>query len=248
MLAVALVGVAVAFSKFLVDFVNASLVSGDPSGEAPRAWIIFASHALVCAVVLCGLLSLRRRLRGRESDFEGEPTVNAWKNITPLDAGILLAGYALGIGFVFLTANTRQPDPHEDWFLDRIGGAVVWGTAIGFLGILASQYVFRRRREPFWTGERLGIITATLLLSTVLLETLMASGLGQRVIVLLFASCLIQCDLSIMSAGFLFAKLFTRHRPRPRVEPPRTDILGYLACAMTGPFICWQFFDGLAGL
>jgi hypothetical protein len=179
MLAVAFVGVAVAFSKFLVDFFNASLVSRDPSGEAARAWIVFASRALVCAVGLCGLLSLRWRLRGRESEFEGEPTVNAWKNITPSETGILLAGYGLGIRFVFLTAKTRRPYPHEYWFLDRIGGAVVCGTAIGFLGILASQYAFRRRRRPIWTGEWLGIITATLLLSTVLLETTMAGGLGQ---------------------------------------------------------------------
>jgi hypothetical protein len=93
------------------------------------------------------------------------------------------------------------------------------------------------------------IATATLLLSTALLKTPMASGpLRQRVFVLPLASCLIQCVLSMMSAGLLFAKLFTRHRPGPRVEAPRTNNLGLSVCAITGPFVYWQFAAGMMSI
>jgi hypothetical protein len=248
MLEVALAGVAVAFLKFLVDFMNAPLVARDSFEEAARALIVLASRASVCAVVLWGLLILPRRLHRRPRDSEREPSVSAWNETTPLDAGIFLAGFALGIGFAFLTAESKQPYPGEWLLLDRIGGAVVYGTTAGFLGILASQYAFRGRRESLWTGEWLGIIAAAFLLSTVLLEISLDNGFGLQAFVLLVASLLMQCLLSIMSAGFLLAKLFTRHRPGPRVEPPRTDMLGYLACAMTGPIILWRFLIGLAGI
>jgi hypothetical protein len=174
--------------------------------------------------------------------------MNTWSETKPLDAGIILGGFALALALVCLTTEAGPPYPHELWFLDRVGGVLIYGMSIGFLGILASQKGLQGRREPLGTGEWLGVVTAALLLSTAWLMTPIASGLGEQVFVWLFAHCLIQCLLSMMSAGFLFAKLFTRHRPGPRVEPPRTNILGYLVCAVTGPFIYWQFAAIMVGI
>jgi hypothetical protein len=175
-----------------------------------------------------------------------EPTVSAWRTTELLDAGIFLAGLALATAFVCLTPSAGPPYPHLLWHLDRIGAILIYGMSIGFLGILASHYAFCGRRESLWKGEWLGITTAALLLSTTWLET---NGLlGQRAFVSLLASCLIQCALSIMSAGLLAAKLITRHRPGPRVEAARTNILGLLVCAITGPFVYWQLAAGMMSI
>lgn len=167
-----------------------------------------------------------------------------WNRTSPLNVGIFLAGFAIGTGLAFLTTDTRQPFP----CVEQIGGAVVHGTAIGFLGILISEYASRGRRRSPWTGEWLGIVASALLLGTILLETPLVDGLGQRAFVLFLAFCGTQCLLSVLSAGFWLAKLFTRNRPGPHDQPPRTDILGCLTCVMAGPFILWQLLMSLVAL
>jgi hypothetical protein len=78
-----------------------------PFWKAAAGVIVFDFLAIVCAVVLCGSLSLRRRLRGRETDFQRVPMRNAWKNFTRLDAEFLLAGYAVGTPAFIPRPTTR---------------------------------------------------------------------------------------------------------------------------------------------
>jgi len=174
--------------------------------------------------------------------------VNTRSTTKLLEAGIILAGFVLGTGFVLLTTGTRLPYGSELWFFDRIGGAVVYGISIGFLAILACQWGLRGRRDFLWSGEWLGAITAALLLSSAWLKCPAASGLGAQLFVFVFAHCLIQCLLSTVAAGLLFAKLFTRFRPGIHVRPPRTEIVGYLVCVITGPFVYGQFVVGMTFL
>ncbi len=89
-----------------------------------------------------------------------EPTMSAWRKIELRDAGIFLGGIALAMAIVCLTPEAGPPYPHLLWYLDRIGGVFIYGMSIGFLGFLATEYVFCGRREPLWTGEWLGITTA----------------------------------------------------------------------------------------
>jgi hypothetical protein len=154
---------------------------------------------------------------------------------------MFLGGLALATAFVCLTPSTGPHYQQLLGYLDRIGAILSYGISLGLLGILASRYAFCGRRESLWTGEWLGITTGALLLSSAWLQTPIAGGLlGKRAFVLFLVFCLIECAMSIVSIGLLFAKLFTRHRPGPGAEAPRTNILGLLVCAITGPFIHLQ--------
>jgi hypothetical protein len=160
-----------------------------------------------------------------------EPAVNGLRTTELLDVGLFLGALALAAAFVCLTPSDGPHYQHLLGHLDRIGAILSYGMSLGLLGILASRYAFCGRRESLWTGEWLGITTAAFLLSGAWLQT---------PIVLLWAFCLVECAMSIMSIALLFAKLFTRYRPGPRAKAPHTNILGLLVCAITGPFTYLQ--------
>jgi hypothetical protein len=170
-------------------------------------------------------------------------------------AGIVVVGFTLGIGVTWLTAEPNRPYAHDLLVFDRIGGVATFGTSIAYLGVVASQWGFRKRREAFEMGELLGISTAVLRLLTALGVLLARDGLYvDNTASWLFvgywyaALCLVQLFLSTAAAGLLVAKLFTRLRPGHRAASPWTATAGFFLCALTGPFIAWQFVQTLTDL
>jgi hypothetical protein len=179
------------------------------------------------------------------------PVVNDWYRSKLLDSGILAVAFVLGIGLSWLTGEPDRPYAHELFLVDRIGGAVVYGASIAFLGILASHWRYRDIRRSLDMGEWLGASTAALRLLTALGVLLGSNGLlgrGMFVAYLYAAQCLVKCILSLLAVGLLSARPFTSYRPGPRRTLPRTEIAGLLFCAMTGPFVAFQFAVGLTDI
>jgi hypothetical protein len=177
--------------------------------------------------------------------------VNTWSKTKLLGAAIVVGGFLLGTGYTcFSTAGPPYQDPL--WCFNRIGGVVIYGTSMGFLGVLASRWELHWRRDLIWTGEWLGIISSVLLLSTAWLKFALATGLGPQLfmwllVIWLLAHCLVQCILSVTAVALLVAKLFTQFRPGLRARPPRTEAVGYFVCALTGPIVYSQFICELFG-
>jgi hypothetical protein len=67
MFAVAVAGIALAFLKSLVTFLDSPFLGPDPEGIAGWAPILFALRASFCGSALWALLWLRKCLRGRET-------------------------------------------------------------------------------------------------------------------------------------------------------------------------------------
>jgi hypothetical protein len=154
-----------------------------------------------------------------------------------LDAGILVAGASLGVAVAHLTARPDYPYPSELRAVDQIGGAAAYGVSVAFLGLLASRCKLHNRRDSLRMGEWLGIAAAALILSGVLVECLAPGLLGPW----LFARCLVLCLVWVAAVGLLLTKPFTRHRPGRRTASHGTELGGLLLCAMTVPFIAWQY-------
>jgi hypothetical protein len=72
MFAVAVFGIALAFLKSVVAFLDSPFLGPDPEGIRGWAPILFGLRALFCAAALGALLFLRKRLQGRET---GKPEV-----------------------------------------------------------------------------------------------------------------------------------------------------------------------------
>jgi hypothetical protein len=100
-------------------------------------------------------MSVRRRLRDRETGLNREPNGRSWNRATRLDAGIILGAAALGLGCVVAAAEIQPPVPHEHWFFDRSGGADVYGMSIAAVGLLFAKAFSRfrpvSRESPPWT-------------------------------------------------------------------------------------------------
>jgi len=167
--------------------------------------------------------------------------VNLWTKITLLGVTVVVGGLLLGTGYFCFNNETAPPYPP----FDRIGGLVIYAMSIGLSGILASQWRIRGRRDFIWTGEWLGVTSSVLFLATAWLKFAMPSGLQPQLFTWLLAHCLVQCILSVTAVGLLVAKCITRFPPVPRMKPPRTDMMGYVVCAATGPIVYSQFCDGL---
>jgi hypothetical protein len=177
--------------------------------------------------------------------------VNTWSKTKLLGAAIVVGSFLLGTGYICLS-TAGPPYPDVLWFFYRVGGVVIYGASMVFLGVLAPRWELRERRDVIWTGEWLGIISSVLLLSTAWLKFALATGLGSQLymrllVMWLLAHCLVQCILSVTAVALLVAKLFTQFRPGLRGRPPRTAAVGYFVCALTGPIVYSQFVCELFG-
>jgi hypothetical protein len=185
------------------------------------------------------------------SKLEKEAIVKTQRKTKLLGVAIVVGGFLMGTTHaLFGEAGPRYP--HALWFFNRIGGVIVYGASLGFLGILGWQREYRGRRDFVWAGEWLGIASSFLLLSTAWLKLPLLStawfkfpatndARWPQLIMWILSAWIVQCVLSVMAVAFLFAKFFTRFRPGVRADRPRTDTFGCLICALTGLIVTFQF-------
>jgi hypothetical protein len=172
------------------------------------------------------------------------PTLVIRNPIQLLSFGIFALGILAGFALAFPTAEPSYPYPRELRAIYWVGEGVVYGLSIAFLGVLASQYNHRGRQESLRLGEWLGIVTSVLVLSGIFATFFTPSLSGP----LLFARCLVLCLAWIAAVGLLLARPFMMQRPEYRPSSHSTEIGGLLLCAVTAPFIGWQFTHSLTYL
>ena len=178
-----------------------------------------------------------------------EPTVGGWRTTRTPGTRDFLGGLALATAFVCLTPSGGPPYPDffgisteserslaMGWLSDCWGS---WPTGTRFVGDASpsGQGNGSGSPQPLFFSQVPGFRPPS-----------QVALLGQQAFVLLLACCLIECGMSIMSTGLLFAKLFTRNRPGAAWRLLARTFWVSSSVPSRGRFAFWQFAAGMMSI